>query len=95
MSEKNYTIIENEFNYLHDASVAKVVDGGTPLRVGFPSPKAAFCHSGEWLVATRDFRLPGGSFPDGVTSGANVEAGQRFRLRRAGSPVDAAVWEIA
>ena len=75
--------IENNFNYLHDASVAQVTDG-RPLRVGFPSPGAAFVHAGEWLVATRNFRLPGGAGHDWVSEGANVEAGQRFRLLRAG-----------
>ena len=85
--------IESEFNYLHDASVAQVVENGNPLRVGFPSPKGAFVHSGEWLVATRDFNLPGGN--GWGDPGTDVKAGQLFRLRRAGSAVEAAIWEIA
>ena len=81
---------ENEVNYLRDASVAKVVGGGAPLRVGFPCPGGAFVRSGEWLVATRNFRLLGGVGGEG-----EVKEGQRFRLLRAASPVDLAVWEIA
>jgi hypothetical protein len=88
------TKIESEFNYLRDASVARM-ENGTPLRVGFPSPEGAFVPVGEWLIATRNFRLLGGNGQDWEDPGAYIKAGQRFRLRRAGSPAEAAVWEIA
>ena len=88
------TKIESEFNYLHNASVARLANGNQ-LRVGFPCDRGAFVPSGEWLIAVRDFLLPGGNGQDWEDPGAYVKAGQRFRLRRAGTPTDAAIWEIA
>ena len=87
--------IESNFSYLRDASVARLATNGAPLRTGSPTMKGAFAPVGEWLIATRDFRLLGGHGHDWFCEGADIKAGQRFRLLRAGTPAEAAVWEIA
>ena len=86
--------IESNFSYLRDASVATLANGDS-LRAGCPSATGAFVPAGEWLIATRDFHLPGGWGQGWESEGAAVKAGQRFRLRRAGTPADAAIWEVA
>lgn len=84
------TKIESYVHYLHDASVARLANGGQ-LAVGCPTAKGAFPPEGEWMIATRAFWLPGLR----GDPGADVTAGQRFRLSRAGSPEEASIWEIA
>ena len=87
-------IVESNKQYLRDASVAQMLNGD-PLVVGCPTAQGAFAPEGEWLVATRAFHLEGGWGQGWEDPGVDVKAGQMFRLRRAGSPSDAAIWEIA
>ena len=87
-------IVQSNYSYLDNVPLeAEIADTWERVRSGIVYPP-----EGQWLTATKGFRLPGGWGGSGPyewkDDGYFVKAGQRFRLVQKGDPLSAAVWEV-